>query len=121
MQEYFAGFKINTWVGAHKDNASTAQSTTDQSRITCPFSKWYAHFFPGVNIHEVSFNGIFAVSREHMYQHDREYYIALLNALSHSSNPEDGHYLERSWIAVFHPVPQSCIIPYQYDDIVVLE
>jgi len=121
VQEYFADFEINSWVGLNKDNASTAQSTTDQSRIARPFNKWYAHFFEGINICEVSFNGIFAVSREHILQHSKEYYEALLSALSHSSNPEDGHYLERSWVAVFHPLPKECLIPYEYTDIVVPE
>jgi hypothetical protein len=57
----------------------------------------------------VSFNGMFAVSREHIKQHPVSHYEALLRALSHSSNPEDGHFLERSWVAVFHPLPRECL------------
>lgn len=47
----------------------------------------------------------FAVSREHIHQHPKHWYEKLLAAVSNHSNPEDGHFLERSWVAVFHPIP----------------
>eukprot|EP01034_Spumella_vulgaris_P024033 gene24033-30329_t len=52
---------------------------------------------------------MFAVSREHIHQHDIEYYRSLLKSLETHANPEDGHFIERSWVAVFHPIPEHCL------------
>jgi hypothetical protein len=36
-------------------------------------------------------------------------YKELLDHFPQHSNPEVGHYFERVWLAIFHPVPKKCI------------
>jgi hypothetical protein len=36
-------------------------------------------------------------------------YKHFLGYLSTHPNPEVGHYIERSWLAMFHPVPEECV------------
>lgn len=71
-----------------------------------PFGRWYAALgLPP--IHGVTYQGVFAVSRKHVHQRSPAEYARLMSHVAHHANPEAGHFLERSWMAVFHPVPRS--------------
>jgi len=74
-----------------------------------PFGKWYAIHFPGLIITKSVYAGVFAVSRNHIYQHPKSYYETFLKELEGHSNPEVGHYIERSWVAIFSPIPTECL------------
>jgi len=74
-----------------------------------PFGKWFEKHFPGVNVYHISHAATMAVSRVHIHQHPKSYYENLIKELEGHPNPEVGHYFERSWLAVFHPIPESCI------------
>jgi hypothetical protein len=74
-----------------------------------PFGKWFKHHFPQINIHHVSYMGIMAISKKHIQQHPKKYYENLIKELETSSNPEVGHYFERAWLAIFHPLPDAII------------
>jgi hypothetical protein len=113
IQQYFKDFVFDRYEGTNKDTSS------DHSQVDIPFGKWFAHFFPELKVSSVQ-QQVQEVPFSHISQHDLVYWEALL-ALSHSSNPEDGHFLERSWLAVFHPLPRECIVPYEYMDIVLPE
>ena len=104
-------FSIAAWTGTTSANSSILpDKDCAPSPIARPFHSWFDHFFGGsLKINVVSYTSIFAVSREHIRQHPVDYYRALLQAVSHHSNPEDGHYLERSWVAVFYPLPEGCL------------
>jgi len=56
-----------------------------------------------------SYYGLFSVSKKHVHNHSKEYYIKLMKEFPRHSNPEVGHYFERAWVAIFHPIPQECI------------
>ena len=74
-----------------------------------PFGKWYRMYFNDLPIYHVSMAGVMAVSRDIIKQHDKAYYQRFLEQLETHENPEVGHYIERSWIALFHPVPEECL------------
>jgi uncharacterized protein YxeA len=74
-----------------------------------PYGKWYERCFGDVVVKVVCYFGIFAVSREHIQQHVKQRYINLMDYINDHSNPEVGHYMERSWGAVFYPYPESCV------------
>ena len=40
------------------------------------------------------------------------YYEDLIKGLSDHQSPEEGHFFERSWAAVFHPLKETYIIKY---------
>jgi hypothetical protein len=79
-----------------------------------PFGKWYEKHFSGITLHEVVYAGVFAVSKEHIMNRSKQYYEELIKELEGSSNPEVGHYFERAWLAIFHPIPEQCL----YDEVI---
>ena len=74
-----------------------------------PFGAWYDAMFPECeDVYIIPWGGIFAVAKRHILQHGKERYERLISMVDTHSNPEVGHYLERSWGAVFKPYPASC-------------
>ena len=47
----------------------------------------------------------FSVGRNLVHRNPRQYYKHILNAtnLTLCADPEDGHYMERAWMAIFQP------------------
>ena len=56
--------------------------------------------------------GIFSIHRNDIIQHNVSRYETIIKELSDHSNPEVGHYIERSWCAIFHPLKKTIIIKY---------
>ena len=73
-----------------------------------PFGKWYLHNFGDIPTNILSYYGIFSIIKSHVKQHTKEYYLNLLYYLYTHSNPEEGHYFERAWAAVFYPIQDEC-------------
>jgi hypothetical protein len=64
---------------------------------------WYEyHALPSVE--HVVYYGIFAVHSRHIKQRPLESYLRFMDELSDGSNVEVGHYMERSWVSIFHPL-----------------
>ena len=105
-------FQMSTYRASHPKNH---QGTFDIRGHTLkpanprPFGKWYEKHFPGIIIYKVVYSGVFAVSRNHIHQHPKSYYQTFLKELEGHSNPEVGHYIERAWVAIFHPIPDNCL------------
>jgi hypothetical protein len=77
-----------------------------------PFGAWYASQFPtliNVPIRVICWMSIFAVHRRHVRQHVIQWYKELEEQIATHSSPEIGHYIERSWAAIFWPYPASCV------------
>ena len=72
-----------------------------------PFGKWFEYHFPGVVTSKAVYAGVFAVSKKHIHQHPISYYERFLKQLEGHPNPEVGHYLERSWVALFSPIEDT--------------
>ena len=69
-----------------------------------PYGKWYRYFFGNIKVNYYTYNGIFSIDKRDIIQHSKIKYETLLNTVSNSSNPEAGHYIERSWVAIFYPM-----------------
>jgi len=103
----FKDFEIKEWASSHPENrAKNPSAVLGASRIR-PFGKWYTHFFGDLVVRDVSYSGILAVSREAVHNRPVAFYESLEQEMRAHANPEAGHYLERSWAAVFHPVPEN--------------
>lgn len=106
-------FTMTHWQSSHPNNKSGGIMDVFSRKLEPasprPFGKWYNKFFPDVRVYYVSYAAVMAISRVHIHQHPKSYYEAFLKQLEGSSNPEVGHYFERAWIAVFHPIPESCM------------
>lgn len=51
----------------------------------------------------VAYTGCFSVNSALIFRRDQAFYQDLLLLLSSGDNLEDGHFIERSWHAIFHP------------------
>lgn len=100
-------FTLQEYKSTNKNNSlKNNDKTLDKAEIY-PFGKWFEHYFNDIIITHISYNSIFAINKKHILQHPKEYYIKLIKQLEKSSNPEVGHYFERSWEAVFYPLDQD--------------
>lgn len=69
-----------------------------------PYSKWYNTFIGDeekIKRYGMSFNSVFGVSSKAIRFHSKDKYKRLVRELSFS-NPEAGHFLERSIYSMFH-------------------
>jgi len=110
VKNYLHNFSLNEYMSSDEKNREiNPESKLELSKIR-PFGKWYEDKFNNIDVKYQMFHGIFSVSREEIQQHPKSYYENLISELENSSNPEVGHYFERSWNAVFHPMDKSIFI-----------
>jgi len=108
MQDLY-NFQLDEWVASSNENSSiNPESQLELSSIR-PFGKWLEARYGNIEITRVTYWGIFSVSDKDINQHPKSYYEELIKDVSNSSNPEAGHYFERSWQAMFHPMKETLI------------
>ena len=95
-------FKVDKYSSTNNKNKKiNAESNLQLSKIR-PFGKWYEEKFIKYDIKYISTFGIFSVDKRDILQFPKEYYNKFLMEVNESSNPEVGHYLEKSWIRIFN-------------------
>jgi len=105
-------FEIKSYVASYiKNKLENPELILELSHIR-PYGKWYASKFNNIIINHVSYYGIFSIAKQDIIYHTKFYYENLIKELNNSSNPEVGHYFERSWEAVFYPMNNTIKIPY---------
>lgn len=92
-----------------ENNELHKESILEKSKIR-PYGKWYEHHFGNRFTNFITYWGILAVSKKDIQQHPVSYYNKFLKELETSSNPEVGHYIERSWCAIFYPLNDAIFI-----------
>jgi hypothetical protein len=103
-------FTLDEWMSSDESNKSVnSEKTLDKSEIR-PYGKWYESIFGDSVVNHVTYFGIFSISKQDILQHPLDYYKKIMVQLETSSNPEVGHYIERSWAAIFHPMTNTVII-----------
>jgi len=110
LHEHLAGFTMESYASTATSNSQANPSDTMLPSPHRPFGVFYANNFPPLPIREEVTKGVFAVSREHIRQHPKQRYERLLRYVDSHSNPEAGHFLERSWNVLFYPFPRSCYV-----------
>ena len=101
-------------VGINKDIRYKEQWKKNEiSRSNIGFRHFSMQLFPKIPLFvATSYGGCFAVKREQILQHNIIFYKRLLDILSKSKNPIEGHYMERLWCYIFtknKPLLNSCI------------
>lgn len=111
----FYNFEMPHYKCKNKENYQHNQETETLRCPQRPFGKWFEHNFRDiVKLDEVEgavFRAIFAVSRASVRLRPRSFYHQLLQYVNTHSNPEAGHYMERAWTSVFHPVQPHHFYP----------
>ena len=58
--------------------------------------------YPHPHTAQNSFCGVFGVSKHRITAHSKEFYQRVISYVNDHNNPEEGHYLERLWVAIFN-------------------
>ena len=108
-------FTLDEWGSrTEKNSEKNAETKLTPSHIR-PYGKWYEYHFGKTRVNIAPYGGVFSVSKQDIIQHPIQRYSDLIIDLQVSSNPEVGHYFERSWAAVFHPLGKNTIyVPTRY-------
>jgi hypothetical protein len=100
----FYDFYLDNYVASNAINAEKNKDAQMQSSSIRPFGSWFESVFGKDEvINCINFYGIFAVSRADIHKREKNFYSVLLDMLDKHNNPEVGHYIERSWFAIFQP------------------
>ena len=112
IQKKQYNFTLDTYRTTYSANqAKNSESLLKKSDIR-PFGKWYENKFGNLKIDCLIYFGIFSIHKNDIIQHPKSRYENLIIDLSDHSNPEVGHYFERSWCAIFHPFNDTYVIKY---------
>lgn len=104
IQTKFKKFYLDEWSASDPNNRVNNDDSHLQPALLRPYGKWYKYFFGNIPVKHYCYMGIFSINKLDIIKHDISKYTQLLNSVSIHSNPEVGHYIERSWAAIFHPL-----------------
>lgn len=107
LKEEFKYFHKNNHSSHHEKNYNENPENLLYPCVTRPYHNWYDYFFQDTPAHIFTFHGIFSIDKCDIIQHPLTKYQLLILTLEVHSNPEAGHYLERSWGAVFYPMTHT--------------
>lgn len=94
-------FKLENYQTSDSNNVKKNQEMKTQLCNIRPFGKWYENKFGNLKITEVNYRAIFAVNKNDIRSRPKEFYEDLIEDVM-TSNPECGHFIERSWFAIFN-------------------
>jgi hypothetical protein len=110
IKNNFYDFKLDEWETSDENNKKlNPEKQLELSKIR-PFGKWYDYHFGDKYVEYTSYFGIIGFHKKHILQHPLSYYQKFLDEINKSSNPEVGHYFERSWAAIFGPLDGAIFI-----------
>ena len=104
IKEVFYNFMLDNWKSTDKNNLLLNSELALQKSEIRPYGKWYTYFFGNIKAHWTAMCGIFSIDKRDIIQQPIERYQKLLQTINTHSNPEIGHYIERSWCAIFYPL-----------------
>jgi Protein of unknown function (DUF3431) len=104
IQKEFNDFTLDNWCCTDLANKQINDETKLLPAIIRPYGKWFKYHFGNIKVKYYCINGIFSIHKMDILKHKKIRYIKLLRAVERHSNPEVGHYIERSWAALFHPL-----------------
>lgn len=104
LKRKFNRFALSRYVASDPQNARKNGENMLQPCRLRPYGAWYTHFFGNRLSTYYTYGGVFSIDRRDIANHSMEYYKKLIMTVSRHSNPEAGHYIERSWGAIFHPL-----------------
>jgi hypothetical protein len=104
LKLYLKDFQLEDWSSSSNLNF---YKNSESQLLKCkfrPYWKWYNFFFGKAPSHWITYNGIFSIDKRDIIQHPISRYQNIIKSVDFHSNPEAGHYIERSWGAIFFPL-----------------
>lgn len=100
----YKDFKLDHYSCSNSDNFSKNNETLLYKCKLRPYAKWYNYFFGNIIAHWSTMGGVFSIDKRDVIQHPKSNYLKILQTVNTHSNPEAGHYIERSWGVIFCPL-----------------
>jgi len=108
MKAGLYNFMLDEWQASDTDNQKLNREKKLEKSPIRPFGRWFEHHFSDKQkIHGVWYGGVFASTRDRIRRHPLELYQRLIRDVETHSNPEAGHYVERSWFSLFGDSPKK--------------
>jgi len=105
----FKHFQIENWKCTEQQNLSKNNETSLHLSTVRPMGKWFLYNFGNILVPYSNYYGIFSIDKRDIIKHRKFRYEKLVKQLEVGSNPEVGHYTERSWGAIFFPLKYTKI------------
>ena len=107
----FYNFSLTNWQATYQENKLLNNESVLQLAKIRPFNKWFLFNFGSIEKYNYFvLRGIFSIDKRDIIQHDIKKYEFFEKILSIHSNPEVGHYIERSYGAIFAPFNYTKIL-----------
>lgn len=104
IKNSFYNFQLDDWKTSYSQNFTKNNESKLQLAKIRPYGLWYTYFFGNTIAHWSTWWGIFSIDKRDIVQHPITRYQTLVELINKHSNPEAGHYIERSWCAIFYPL-----------------
>lgn len=105
----FSTFELESYVITDARNLAANPDSTLTPAFSRPFGRWFRNHFGRRVVQPFVLMGIFSVARADVLRHPRSYYEGFLRELC-VPNPEAGHFIERAWTAIFHPLKETLLL-----------
>ena len=110
LKQKLYNFTLDSWSASDQQNFKLNNETVLAKASIRPFGSWFDAFFPGIRLSVIQCGGIFSIAKSDILQRSIEFYQRLLSEFKTDSNPEAGHYMERSYAAVFSPMHGTILL-----------
>lgn len=107
VKNEFHGFFMDRYAASDPQNYMKNSENIVKPCVLRPFSKWYSYFFSNFHATQYTYGGVFSADKRDIHNCSLEKYSQLIETVSTHSNPEAGHYIERCWGVVFHPLKHT--------------
>ena len=104
VKQQFRNFFLNNYAASDPQNFQKNSESALKLCVLRPFSKWYSYFFDDLCATQYTYGGVFSADRRDIQNCSLEKYTQIMETVSTHSNPEAGHYIERCWGVMFHPL-----------------
>jgi hypothetical protein len=106
----FEGFQVNAYSSTTPENKKINNEYYIRKSRVRPYEKWFQSNFGNIKVPYVIHFGIFSINKHDILKNPKSYYENFLLLVTDHSNPEDGHFFEKSWAAVFNPIKYTQIV-----------
>jgi len=106
----FRYFQVDSYSSTTKENFYLNKESKTEKCFYRPYYKWYNKLFGNRQSNTVIHYGIFSVDKRDILQYPKDYYEKLITYVNNSSNPEAGHYFEKSWGVIFSPFNYTKVV-----------
>lgn len=104
LRDSLASFKLDHYSSSCRENYIKNSENRLQLCKIRPYGRWYNFFFGNTVAHWNTYGGVFSIDKRDIIQHPIDRYRFIIQTVSIHSNPEAGHYIERSWGVIFFPL-----------------